>query len=96
MTRDAGGALRKLAWRAHGPRGGVAADLLLKLCQIYELISLPAQLIGHHRRLGLERRYDAYPPPFQLQRSDKGSEISVTCEKHNVIEMIDETHGIDS
>ena len=35
--------------------GVIARDLIFQLCQIDELIRLPAQLIGNHRRLRLQR-----------------------------------------
>ena len=51
--------MKPLALRAFGR---IAADLVLQMRKVDELIRLPAQFVGHHRRIGGERRDHADPP----------------------------------
>ena len=42
------------------PLCGIAADKFLKVREVDKLIRLTTQLVGDHRGLGLQRRYDAH------------------------------------
>jgi len=41
-----------LSWRTVAPVSRVAPNLALQFDNVDELIGLPAQFVGHHRRLG--------------------------------------------
>ena len=82
------------AARAPGARR-VAADELLEIGQVDELVGLPSQLVGDHRRLGLQRRDDADALALLLQGRNQTAEIAVAGEKYDMIEELGETHGID-
>jgi len=56
---------------------------------------VPAQLIGDHRWLGLQGRYHADPTPAHLHGSNQRTEIAVPREYHDVVQMLDQAHGID-
>src|SRR5690606_17466764 len=57
------------------PRRRIAANELFQICQVDELVGLPPQLIGDHRRLRLQRGHHAHTASFLLQRSDEALEI---------------------
>ena len=55
--------------------------------EIDELVCLPPEVVRDHRRLRLDRAYDGDPDAAALHRLDQGAEISVTGEKHHVVDM---------
>src|SRR5262249_41845055 len=73
-------ALARFARFARRALGRLAADLRLQLDDIEEDVGLPAQLVGHHRRLGGDRGHDgyAYAPP--LHGLDQRAEVAVPRE----------------
>ena len=80
----------------HRTRGRIAADLILEIGKVDELIRLPAQLVGHHRGLGLQRGDHAHPAPLRLQGSHQSAEIAVAGKQYDVIQVVNEAHGIDA
>ena len=75
--------------------GRVAADLLAHLHDVGEDVGLPAQLVGHHRRLRRDGRNDRHPHAAALHRLDQRTEIAVAGEQHHVVDVGREFHGID-
>lgn len=77
------------------PGARITANQALKIGNINELISLSAQVIGNHRRLGLQGRYDTDAPAFLLQRRNEMPEIAIAGKQYNMIQMIRKPHRID-
>ena len=84
---------------SRGSRAGrsrrVAADLVLQLDDVDELVGLAAQFVGDHRRLRRDGRHhdDAHAAP--LHRLDQRAEIAVAGEQHHLVDMRRDLHGID-
>ncbi len=80
---------------AHRALGRIAADLVLQLDDVDELIGLAAQLVGDHRRLGRDRRHDNDAHAAPLHRLDQPAEVAVAGEQHHLVDVRRHLHGID-
>jgi hypothetical protein len=72
------------------------SDLGFKVHQVDKHISLTAQFVCYHRRMSRHARDDRHPRAAALEGFDKRTEIAVSREEHNVINMLGHFHGIDS
>jgi len=57
-------------------------------------LPLPTQFVGYHR-LARDRRHDSYPNPSALDRFDQPPIFTVAGEKHHLVELVREFHGVD-
>ena len=73
----------------------VAADLVLQLEDIDELIGLAAQLVGDHRRLRRDGGHDDDAHAAPLHRLDQRAEVAVAGEQHHLVDMRRDLHGVD-
>ena len=53
------------------------------------------QFVGHHRRLGGNRRHDRNPYAFALHRLHQRPEVAVAGEKHHAVDVIGHLHRGD-
>src|SRR6185369_14534209 len=72
-----------------------ANDTGLQRQQVGEGIGLPPQLVGYHRRLARNRRYDRYPNTATLDRFNQSPVIAVAGEKHHLVDLLRHLHGVD-
>src|SRR5262249_29491042 len=79
---------------SHRPLGRIPTDLRLQLDDVDELIGLPAQLVGDHRRLRRYCRDDHDADAAPLHRFDQRTEIAVAGKQHHLVDMWSELHGI--
>lgn len=65
----------------------VAADTRLQVHQVEEYVRLPAQLVGDHRRLGMDAGDHRHPHALALHRLHQRAEIAVAGKDDDVIDM---------
>jgi hypothetical protein len=63
--------------------------------QVGEGIGLPPQLVGYHRRLARNRRYNLYPNTAALDRFNQSPVIAIAGEKHHLVDLLRHLHGVD-
>jgi hypothetical protein len=73
----------------------VPSDLGSKIYDVEKHVSLTAQLGGYHRRLSRYGGDHGDPDPVTLHGLDQCAEIAVAREKHHMIDMLGDLHGID-
>ena len=71
------------------------ADLGLQFDDVEEMVGLPAQLVGDHRRLGRDGGNDGDAHAAPLHRLDQRAEVAVAGEQHHVIDVGRDFHGVD-
>ena len=59
------------------------------------MVRLSTQFVGDHGRLGLQRRHDTDPAATHLQGAHQRTEVAVTGEQHDMVQILDEAHGVD-
>src|SRR6202795_970610 len=85
--------MTRLPWRR--PLGWIAAELGLQFHQIGEDVGLTPQLVGDHRRLARNRRYDGNADAAALHRFDQRAEIAIAGKQHDLIYLPGEFHRVD-
>src|SRR6056297_3225710 len=73
-----------------------AADHLLEVVELDEVVGLTAQLVRDHRRLAADGRDHGDAHALTLQALDQRFEIAVAGEEHDVIDPRRELHGVDA
>src|SRR5262249_36482340 len=65
----------------------VAHDARREILELDEIICLPAQIVGDHRRRRADRRNDRYAYAFALHRLDEPPEVPVARKQDRVVDM---------
>jgi hypothetical protein len=80
---------------ARRPLARIAPDAGHQLREVNEFVGLPPQLVGHHRRLGRDRRDDGDAHALALHRLDQRTEVAVAREQHHLVDMRRHLHRRD-
>jgi hypothetical protein len=72
-----------------------ASDVVGEVVELDEEVGLPAQFVGDHRRLRLDRADDAHLDTPALQRLDEPTKIAVTGHQDDMLDRAGDLHGVD-
>src|SRR5271166_774681 len=75
--------------------GGFAPNLRLQVPKVYEKVGLPSQLVCDHWRMRGDAGYDGDTYALALHRLDQTAEVAVARDKHHLVDMLRELHGVD-